>query len=120
MTFSIIRRDRPINLRCYTNNAAAHRLFPPQKASKKMPDWLRHEGARHNPLKNCFGMRQTFLHGVVLPMWADIDFVVENVNEEKQLRVSSLDKTVLTESVPSSHVQRGRRDALKAILAVAD
>jgi hypothetical protein len=39
MPFSILRWSKPVRLNFYTGNAAAHRLFSPEMASQKFPDW---------------------------------------------------------------------------------
>jgi hypothetical protein len=113
MAFGILRYNKPVKLAFYTNNAAAHRLFPPQRASKKLPSWLQDEQVKNDPIKSCFGMRQMFLDGIAIPMWADVQFTVEGPDDDKRLSVSSYDKTVLTEPVSAFQVQKDNSMLLK-------
>lgn len=71
---NFLKRIKPIKVDLYTGHGNAHRLFKPCYAKDYKPNWLSKvkvtPDERH--VKHCYGLRQSFSTGFVIPLWADI------------------------------------------------
>jgi hypothetical protein len=103
--FSISKYRRPINLRFYTNNSGAHKLFKPDKATKYLPDWAKAKDEANRRVRACYGFSQTFTRGFVVPIWADTEFNVSVEGAKCNLDVKSFDESLKTEMLRSPFMQ---------------
>jgi len=93
--FSILKRNW-IDIFCYTDNVNAHEYFPIRKARDFIPQWWKdipsfmykeHNsfktlGNRIPSMKKCPGIIEYYKKGLMIPLWTDIEFIIDkNVNE---------------------------------------
>ena len=72
---NFLRNIKPINLRFYTDNPNVYELLKPDKSSRFIPSWLSSlETVDRKPtVKNCYGLRESYRDGFILPLWSDIN-----------------------------------------------
>jgi hypothetical protein len=71
---NFLRNIKPIKLRFYTDHASAYRYLKPDHSRNHLPDWLRKVKVYENEsnVKHCYGLRESFKKGFVIPLWSDI------------------------------------------------
>lgn len=70
---NILRNTKPIKLKFYTEHASAYEYLKPAYSSDYFPSWVSQlPNAEGGPtVKNCYGLRESFRKGFVVPLWSD-------------------------------------------------
>lgn len=79
------KKDKVIELNCYTDRADVYNYFPIQKANKFIPQWFKKlprpnvsgidddfKTIEESNLKECVGFTNYFSKGFILPLWSDL------------------------------------------------
>lgn len=79
------KKEKIIELHCYTDRADVYNYFPIQKANKFIPEWFKElprpdvygidddfELIQESNLKECVGFTNYFSKGFILPLWSDL------------------------------------------------
>lgn len=91
MSFISRLLNRPVVLDLYTARKDIFEFSPPVKAAKTYPEWwLKLPKAEprgsmlgsSRTMKNCVGFTNLFKHGLVIPMWSDIEISVGPVGSD--------------------------------------
>jgi len=89
--FNIIKRKKPLHIRCLTAKPKIANLFPPKKLSQDIPEWWKNTPAYmpapktkntfsdlrnritklHRSAKHCYAMQETFKQGIGFYLWSD-------------------------------------------------
>jgi len=93
--FSILKRNW-VDLFCYTNNRAAYEYFPIAPANNFIPYWwnkipnniiepgyendIKSDSIKQVTMKRCPGIIEYYKKGFMLPLWSDLEFVIDKGN----------------------------------------
>lgn len=82
-----------INVDCFTTSQTIEQSFPIQRASRYVPDWWRSldtylltnnkvtgKPSMSPTMKTCYGFVELYKHGLVMPLWSEVDLFVEPNN----------------------------------------
>lgn len=93
--FSIFKK-KYIDIFCYTDNINAYEYFPVQKARNFLPLWwkdipnevhtddcfFKTKSSLLRTMKRCPGIIEFYKKGLIIPLWTDIEFIINNdINE---------------------------------------
>jgi hypothetical protein len=86
-------RKNFINIDCFTSSQMVEQASPIQKASSYIPDWwknLNSSVVMNHPttnrpysfptMKTCYGFVELYRHGLVMPLWTDLELFIEPEN----------------------------------------
>jgi len=115
--FSILKRNY-IDVFCYTNNTNAYEFFPIRRAREFIPQWWKDipnnmydetsnyhtRGFLKTTMKRCPGIIEYYKKGIMIPLWSDIETIVDDkINEQGWSTVTADGSSV----EPHQDFQRG-------------
>lgn len=83
--FNILKK-KYVDIWCYTGNVNAYEYFPIENCREFMPSWWKNipsgkrslAADRVPSMKRCPGIIEHYKRGFVLPLWTDIEVIVDN------------------------------------------
>jgi len=103
------KKNKPIEIHCYTYDIAAYKTAPIAKANKFFPSFIKDlpkTGGKLNAeleevktMTSCVGFIKNYQHGFIIPAWSDIRLRVTPENDTSwQWRIASCQGTVQVHS----------------------
>ena len=84
MSFFFIPKKKII-VDCFTADINAYQVFPIEKANKFIPKWMKSSASTFNlngidrsTIKRCSGIIDYYKQGIILPMWCDLNLIINN------------------------------------------
>jgi hypothetical protein len=111
----LLSRTKPIKLRFCTSSVNAYELFPPAPAKGFVPGWL---SETSHPVRHCYGMRQSFSRGFVIPLWSDLHLKLQkNKDGEYDGNLRFVDSVSELMVEPHDHALSPRNKVLIKLLS---
>lgn len=111
--FSILKR-KYIDVFCYTDNVNAYEYFPVSQAREFIPQWWKDipntvydednsyhtKGFIRHTMKRCPGIIEYYKKGLMIPLWSDIEIIIDRHINDTGLSIAVADESTEVESHP--------------------